>query len=502
MEGVLHWVVLVFLAAALLLAKFVPAERLRIRTALLLFASFIAGIVIAGAMDFSGAGPDHFGYRTARWAALLLFGIAVVNLVSILLFDVLLKALWVHPPRILRDLLLAISYIAIALVLLSRNGFDLTGIVATSAVITAVIGFSLADTLGNIMGGMALQMEHTIEVGDWINVDGMEGKVKEIRWRQTSIETRNWDTIVIPNSVLMKTRVSLLGHRDGAPRQQRRWVYFNVDFRFAPTAVIEAVETALRAEPIANVAASPEPHCLLTEFKDSYASYAARYWLTDLAVSDPTDSVVRTRIYSALRRAAIAQSIPAQSIFLTEETESRRERKENAELERRIRALEHVDLFAKLTPDELRELAARLKVAPFVRGEALTKQGAEAHWLYLIVEGEAEVYTSMNGGSEKVAMLHSGDFFGEMALMTGERRRATVVAASDVVCYRLDKEAFRRTLERRPEIAEDISHVLARRRVELEAVRVGLNDEALRRRAAHAQGAVLDKIREFFGLAD
>jgi small-conductance mechanosensitive channel len=246
MEGVLHWVVLAFFAAALLLAKFVPVERPRIRTALFLFASFIIGVATAGGISyFSGAGPDHFAYRTARWAALLLFGIAVVNLVSVLLFDVVLKALRVHPPRILRDLLLAICYIAIALVLLSRNGFDLTGIVATSAVITAVIGFSLADTLGNIMGGMALQMEHTIEIGDWINVDGMEGKVKEIRWRQTSIETRNWDTIVIPNSVLMKTRVSLLGHRDGAPRQQRRWVYFNVDFRFAPSAVIEAVETAL-----------------------------------------------------------------------------------------------------------------------------------------------------------------------------------------------------------------------------------------------------------------
>jgi small-conductance mechanosensitive channel len=267
MEGVLHWVALAFLGAALLLSKLVPAERLRIRTALLLFASFVVAVATAGVITFSGAGPDHFAYRTARWAALLLFGIAVVNLVSILLFDVLLKALRVHPPRILRDLLLAISYIAIALVLLSRNGFDLTGIVATSAVITAVIGFSLADTLGNIMGGMALQMEHTIEIGDWINVDGMEGKVKEIRWRQTSIETRNWDTIVIPNSVLMKMRVSLLGHRDGAPRQQRRWVYFNVDFRFAPTAVIEAVETALRAEPIPNVASTPEPHCLLTEFK-------------------------------------------------------------------------------------------------------------------------------------------------------------------------------------------------------------------------------------------
>ncbi|HTM07954.1 MAG TPA: mechanosensitive ion channel family protein [Verrucomicrobiae bacterium] len=500
MEGVLHWVILGLLLVALLLYGFIPSERTRVRTALLFFVFSIVGLIAAAMLLSAGAGPDHFGYRTIRWAALLLCGIAIVNLASVVLFDILLKALLLQPPRILRDLLLAIAYIAIALVLLSRNGFDLTGIVATSAVITAVIGFSLADTLGNIMGGMALQMEHTIEVGDWINVDGMEGRVKEIRWRQTSIETRNWDTIVIPNSVLMKTRVSLLGHREGAPRQQRRWVYFNVDFRFAPTAVVSAVEAALRAEPIPNVASEPEPHCILTDFKDSYATYAARYWATDLAATDPTDSVVRTRIYAALRRAGIPPSIPAQSIFLTEQNESRRERKESAEVEHRLRALEDVELFRKLTPEERRELAARLTVAPFVPGEALTKQGAVAHWLYIIVQGSAEVHISMNGRSEKVATLKAGDFFGEMALMTGEPRRATVVAASDIVCYRLDKAAFQQTLARRPEIAEDISHVLARRRVELEAVREGLNEEALRRRADHAQGALLDKIREFFGL--
>src|SRR2546423_206283 len=169
------------------------------------------------------------------------------------------------------------------------------GIVATSAVITAVVGFSLQDTLGNVMGGMALQMERSITVGDWIRVDQQEGRVVEIRWRQTSIETRNWDTVVIPNSVLMKGQVLLLARRTGEPRQHRQWVYFNVDFRFAPTDVVEAVETALCAEPIENVASEPAAHCIVSDFKESYISYAVRYWLTDLALTDPTDSVVRQR---------------------------------------------------------------------------------------------------------------------------------------------------------------------------------------------------------------
>jgi CRP-like cAMP-binding protein len=141
-----------------------------------------------------------------------------------------------------------------------------------------------------------------------------------------------------------------------------------------------------------------------------------------------------------------------------------------------------------------------LKVAPFVRGEALTKQGAEAHWLYIIIEGKAEVQVAVDGKSERVASLGEGNFFGEMGMMTGQPRRATVTALTDMVCYRLDKDAFQEIMNRRPEIAEDISHILARRSVELEAVREELSEEAIRLRTEKTQTALLDRIREFFRL--
>jgi CRP-like cAMP-binding protein len=219
-----------------------------------------------------------------------------------------------------------------------------------------------------------------------------------------------------------------------------------------------------------------------------------------MAVNDPTDALVRSRIYSALRRADIPLSIPAQSVFVTEESEPRRERKRSEEIERRVKALQHVELFHRLTDEERKELAGRLKVAPFVRGEALTKQGAEAHWLYMIIKGDAEVQVAVNGTSEKVASLGEGDFFGEIGMMTGEPRRATVIAQTDVLCYRLDRDSFKDIITSRPEIAEDISHILARRRVELEAVLEELNEEAIRLRMRNAQTAFLDRIREFFRL--
>ena len=502
MAGAYHWVAIGFMLTAAVLFVFVPSNRTRIRNAVLLFAVAFAGLMLAALIASSGASPQNPPYRWTRWASVFISSVAIINLASVLVFDVLLDAVRLKPPRILRDLLLAFAYIIIALSLLSQSGVDLTGIVATSAVITAIIGFSLQDTLGNIMGGMALQMERTIGVGDWVRIDTHEGRVKEIRWRQTSIETRNWDTIVIPNSMLMKGQVTVLGRREGAPRQHRMWVYFNVDFRYPPSEVINTVEDALRAEPIPNIAEEPVPNCVFIDFKESYGSYAVRYWLTDMAVDDPTNSVVRQRIYFALRRASIPLSIPAHSLFITKEDESRRARKHHEEIEGRVEALAHVDLFNTLTNEEKNEIAERLIEAPFVQGEAMTRQGAEAHWLYIIKRGEAEVRVVAEGSelSEKVAILPAGAFFGEMGLMTGEPRTATVVAATDVQCYRLDKSAFHAILLRRPEIAEDISHILARRRVELDAVREDLNEEAIRQRMQHTQNDFLNRIRGFFKL--
>ncbi|HYF47914.1 MAG TPA: mechanosensitive ion channel family protein [Planctomycetota bacterium] len=503
MRGALPSIVLGFLALAALLFVVLPRQRRRVRVSVLIFSAAFVGTLVAAQLLYSGAASaDDVSYIVTRASSLFFYGVAIANIVSILLFDVLLALLRFHPPHIVRDLMLGLVYVILAFVNLSYHGANVTGLFATSAVITAVIGFSLADTLGNIMGGLALQMERTITIGDWIRVNDIEGRVKELHWRQTSIETRNWDTVVIPNSVLMRSNVILLGRREGQPMQHRMWVYFNVDFRFAPTDVIDAVQSALRSEPIPNVAADPPPNCVFMDFKDSYAAYAVRYWLTDMAVDDPTNSIVRQRIYFALRRAGIPQSIPAHALFLTEDKEKRRDRKHHEEIDKRTAALKKVDLFRTLNPIELTELAESLSVAPFARGEAMTLQGREAHHLYLLTRGEAEVRLDGNNGSDHtvVAKLKPGDFFGEMGLMTGAPRRATIVALSDSECYRLEKAAFDSILRKRPKLAHEISEILARRNVELESARENLDEEAKARRMKEQQGDLLDRIKHFFTL--
>jgi small-conductance mechanosensitive channel/CRP-like cAMP-binding protein len=426
-----------------------------------------------------------------------------VKLGSIIVFDAVLRFTPFSPPQVLRDLLVAAGYMGTTLWLFSRWGVTLTSIVATSAVVTAVVVFSLQDSLSNILGGLVLQIDESFSVGDWVKIDQTAGLVKEITWRHVAIETRNWDTVIIPNSVLIKSQVLVQGRRSGEPTQQRRWIYFNVDFRVPPTEIIRVVTDALVTEPVEGSALEPQPNCILMDFKESYCQYAARYWLTNLAKDDPTDSMVRSRIYFALERAGIPLSIPAYANFVEERDLEREKLHHEREISQRLSSLDlaRVELFREMNDEERHKLAERLHFAPYMKGELMTRQGAEAHWLYILTKGSAEVIVSTDSGVRKrVNILKAGDFFGEMSLLTGELRSASLKALEDSECYRLDRQAFGDILHGRPEIAHDLSELLARRKVEIEAIRQDLDAEARASMVRHQQKSILASIHKLFGL--
>jgi CRP-like cAMP-binding protein len=231
--------------------------------------------------------------------------------------------------------------------------------------------------------------------------------------------------------------------------------------------------------------------------RDSYAHYVVRYWLTDLAVDDPPDSATRVRIWFALRRANIPMSIPASTVFLTPDTPEREQRKNKEELDRRIKALGTVDLFRGLSKDVRKEIAEHLLFTPFAAGEAVCHEGDKDDGLYMIVEGDAIVRIGRGPDEREVARLVAGQFFGEMSLMTGEARTATVVAATDMLCYRIDKPAFQSVLRESPAIVDHVAEVLAQRRTALSAAR-DENAETKRTRAETAKQDLLGRIRGFF----
>ena len=441
------------------------------------------------------------GSAVLREAAIIASGIAIIRLWGLFIFRIAMRGIRLEPPRIVEDMLVMLGYVAWGLVRLRYAGLDLSQIVTTSALITAVIAFSMQDTLGNLLGGVALELDQSLSIGDWVRVDDVEGQVVDIRWRSTSVQTRNWDTVVIPNSYLMRNRFTIHGRRRGQPQQWRRWIWFSVDYSASPARVIEAVENAVRAASIANVAADPAPQCVMMDFEHGYGRYALRYWLTDLERDDSTDSEVRSHVLAALQRAGIRIAVPEYSIHTVKESEKHLQEVRSREIMHRLDALRRVDLFAGLSEQELRTVAERLVFAPFAKGDVITRQGAIAHWLYILITGESEVVIDQaDGERQRVAILGAGTCFGEMGLLTGEPRHATVIARTDVECYRLDKASLEDILHSRPALAEDFSRMLQARQIDTDQKLKEADAEQAARRAAGERSEILARIRSFFGL--
>ena len=489
-------VLLAFFVVRALVRTSKTVERYHTRAA----GTFVGIHVIATTVAALQSALDYDAY-IAETVSIAFALLATVSLGVTLVFRVLLPRVGIVLPRILIDLVTAVCTIVVFIIIGKRAGFSIAGLITTSAVLTAVIGFSLQDTLGSVMGGLSLQMDKSVSVGDWITLGPGQptGRVVEIRWRYTAIETRSWETIIIPNNVLVKSQVTIIGRRTGEQPKSRRQVDFFVDFRTPPTDVIEAIASALRADPVQRMASEPAPQVLFIGVRDSFAAYCVRYWLADLDVDDPTDSAIRVRIWFALRRAGIPMSIPASTMFLTHETQERGDRKTKDELARRLAALASVDLF-NLLPAELREeLAQQLVYMPFAAGESVTREGDKDDGLYMLVRGNAAVRIGRGADEREVAQLTAGQFFGEMSLMTGEARTASVIAATDLLTYRIDKPAFEKVLRSTPAMAEQIADVLVERRTALSAAQ-NEREEVRSKRMETARQDLASKIRGFFGI--
>src|SRR5262249_8709008 len=152
----------------------------------------------------------------------------------------------------------------------------------TSAIATAVIGFGLQDLLGNLAGGLALEIEQTIMEGDWIRTEQFFGRVRSVRMRHTALETPDGDTILAPNSAIIRSPVTVLGRTaasSGGPIKHRKLVTFSLSYAHRTPEVIDAVDEALAASPIEGIAADPKPRCVVVAFHPHQVEYGALVWM-------------------------------------------------------------------------------------------------------------------------------------------------------------------------------------------------------------------------------
>jgi small-conductance mechanosensitive channel/CRP-like cAMP-binding protein len=477
------WAILVALAVLVALRRLVDVDaRSRTRTPaifLLLALVFRAGVSMA-----SSAGMGEVG--VLRLLAVLCFIVALVGIGGIVVFDLGLRRRPV--PSVVRDTVQLLLVCAIFVGILYEHGFNPVSLAATGGVLTAVVGFALQSTIANVFAGVALPLEGQLAIGDWIEIGGAVGRIREMRWRSTTVVTKDGDTIIMPNNQLITTTVTNYSRPNPLHRVA---IHVGFHYRHPPNEVKDVLLDAVRGMP--GLVADPAADCFPIEFGESSVTYALRVWIEDFLRLEPIMGEVKTRVWYAAHRAGIEIPYPIRTIVgASPEVED--------VTTGRVNALERVDLFAPLDGESRARLASSLHEQRFGSGEDIIRQDAPGNSLFIIARGRVEVRVSVDGAHRRIATLGPGQFFGEMSLMTGAQRTATCTALADTVCYVIDQSVFRCFLDARPSLAEDISSILAERQIELDESREGLGVEARARRAREARSHLLTAIRRAFAI--
>ena len=488
--------VAVLLIGALRLA--LPASELRrIRTPLGLLVGYVVMVALTAL-----AAEDTAAYRAFRVVGLLFLLVSIGRAGFLLVIDAVLVRRFSRPiPKIFRDILEGLVYTAAVLIVLRQAGAQIDALLTTSALLTAVIGLSMQDTLGNLFAGLSLQAQNPFEVGDWIQFDEnpqLIGRVVEINWRATRIITTDRVEVVVPNGPL--ARAPLRNFTKPSP-VSRRSIFVVVPRDEPPHRVQQVILDGLRDAP--GVLAKPAPSVVTNGFNERGVSYWVRFFIGDFEGREVTDGIVRDRVWYALRRANVDLAIPVHEVGVSQDDESARTRRREEGIARRKAMLCNIDFCRALPDEQLERLAVYASERPYAPGEIVIRAGEVGDELFIVQRGELAVIMGVQTDEEiEVARLREGSVFGEMSVMTGARRSATVRTTNSAQLLVLDKAAFKSILDDSPELAERISEILAARQEQLDSASSRTNTPAVCETRTHERtGMLLGRIKEFFSLS-
>jgi small-conductance mechanosensitive channel/CRP-like cAMP-binding protein len=381
-------------------------------------------------------------------------------------------------PIILQD------FIVLGLILLSST-FLSQRLLTTSAVSAVVLGFALQDTLGNAFAGLAIQSEKPFHIGQWIKVGENEGRVAEVTWRATKLWTKSGNFAIIPNNIIAKEVITNFSE-PALPTKMT--VDVGASYLAPPNQVKAAMMEAMRHS--SYVLAAPAPEVLTWSFDASAITYRAWFWIGDYKDDDRAREAVRTAIYYGFQRRGIEIPWPIQVQYEKEW----REPDPSQKIDDAERLLASVDLFASLSPDLRHEIAVASATTVYGSGEAIVRQGDAGQSMFVVMSGAVSVV--LEPSRDEVARIEAGGYFGEMSLLTGEPRSATVLAVSDVTVVEIGSDLFRRMGAVHPDAIEKIGVAAMVRRAGLEKIKTATTVTV-----AVETANLLTRMKRFLGLS-
>lgn len=414
--------------------------------------------------------------------------VGIITLSGLVIFDLLLPHTRIQVPSLIRNLLYVSVIFLILLIILYQRGLDPLSLLTTSAVLTAVVGLALQNTIANLFAGLALHLDRTLGINDWVKLGERVGRIAEIKWRSTLLWTEDGDLLVVPNGHLLDAEVLNLSRPDSVQREE---ITIGLHYRHPPNHVKHVLLNAVRDA--AGVLTDPAPDCLLMDFADSAITYKLRYWINDYTHHSIIESKVRTQVWYAAHRAGLEIPFPIRTLVM-EPPPATLPREE----ETHLIALEQTKPFPVLPMQERSRLAAVMKTALFGAGESILREGATDKVLYLVQNGEVAVTVSSNGSRHEVMTLKSGEFFCGLPPMNETLQSVTYTAKSDTVCSVVDQTTLESIFLTHPQLAEELSSALATREMALENERQGRFADLQTQPSTEMKQRLLARMRQVF----
>jgi small-conductance mechanosensitive channel/CRP-like cAMP-binding protein len=463
------------------------------RIILFAIATVAVGLALYFYMSYLGYELPAGEHRNWRKLPILvlsaLLGYLVARAVNAALFDFVFRfRRRQEAPTLVRNIftLLAFTILFVLAFKYVYFDYDLGALFTTSALFGVIIGLALQDTLGNFFAGISLHADRPFQVGDVIVVtqQKLTGVVESITWRAIKIRTFQNHIVLVSNSLAAREAIEV------APRDNlnARLVFFSTIYTDSPAKTIHVVRESVRDAD--NVSDKITPIVRIRGLGDSSIDWEIKYWLDDYAKYNDTDALVRQRVWYALRRNGLTFAFPTRTLHLERNVPVRPITAEDQIADR----LSAVDVFSPLSTDELRQLAKATAGHVFAPGETLIRAGDEGSSMFVVHNGRVAVQVSDPGGPRTVAELTEGNFFGEMALFTGEPRTANVVAIEETEVLEIGHAAMKHIFQTNPSLAESISWTIAERQADL------AKGSASAQPSIQETAGLLSSIKRFFGL--
>jgi small-conductance mechanosensitive channel len=361
----------------------------------------------------------------------------IVRLLDVLVWRLLESRTGNQIPGLFRDLVAFLVFLSVGLIIAGTIfEYPVKGIWTATGLAGLVVGFALRDMIADVFSGIAINIDQPFKIGEWIqvhprSVDPDYGCVTEISWRSTRLRKTDNTLLVIPNSLVSSILITNFSRPSSVSRFALDYTF---EFGVATERGLRVLLAGVKSSSV--VLADPEPIALVNRTTQHGVEYRVRYWI-DAAEVSPRRArhEVNLRILDHLHHAGITPAYGKQDLYLARMPNRQLDRCEDLSA-----LLERVEIFRWLEPDEMEQIANAMTERRFASGEVVVGIGQPGDSMYIVLEGLLSVHSSDDiSAANFVGRVEPGEFFGEMSLLTGETRLATVVTATDTVLYEVCK---------------------------------------------------------------